>query len=82
MQLSDIQLKFFADYIEKELGIVYSSANYFQLDQRIEKIAVYMGLADKNAVYEKGLKEGIHGAFKSYLLDIATNNETSFFRDP
>lgn len=82
MQLSDQQLKFFADFIEKELGIVYSSANYFQLDQRIEKIAQYLGIPDKESVFQKGLKEGIHGAFKSYLLDTATNNETSFFRDP
>lgn len=82
MQLTDSQLKFFADYIEKELGIVYSAANYFQLDQRVEKIAQYLGMPDKMSVYERGLKEGIHGAFKSYLLDVATNNETSFFRDP
>lgn len=82
MQLSDNQLKFFADFIEKELGIVYSSTNYFQLDQRIEKIAQYLGIESKENVYQKGLTEGIHGAFKSYLLDTATNNETSFFRDP
>lgn len=82
MQLNDNQLKFFADFIEKELGIVYSTTNYFQLDQRIEKIAQYLNLEDKVSVYQKGVKEGIHGAFKSLLLDTATNNETSFFRDP
>lgn len=82
MQLSDLQLKFFADYIEKELGIVYSSSNYFQLDQRLEKIAQYLGLPDKEAVYTKATKEGVHGDFKQFLLDTATNNETSFFRDP
>ena len=82
MSLTDQQLKFFADYIEKELGIVYSSVNYFQLEQRIEKIAVYLGLKTSLEVYEKSTNEGIRGDFKQYLLDIATNNETSFFRDP
>ncbi len=82
MSLTDPQLKFFADYIEKEIGIVYSVSNYFQLEQRIEKIAHYLGLKSSTDVYDKSIKEGIYGDFKQYLLDIATNNETSFFRDP
>ena len=82
MSLTDPQLKFFADYIEKEIGIVYSVSNYFQLEQRIEKIALYLGLKTSTDVYDKSIKEGIYGDFKQYLLDIATNNETSFFRDP
>ena len=82
MGLSDNQIKFFADYIQKELGIVYSPAVYFQLEQRIEKIAQFFGWANAEEVYRKALSQGITGDFKQYLLDIATNNETSFFRDP
>jgi chemotaxis protein methyltransferase CheR len=82
MTLNDQQLKYFADFIEKELGIVYAPMNYFQLDQRIEKIAQYLGLKSAIEVYDKSIKEGIFGDFKQYMLDIATNNETSFFRDP
>jgi chemotaxis protein methyltransferase CheR len=82
MTLNESQLKYFADYIEKELGIVYTNSNYFQLDQRLEKIAHFLGLKDQEAVHEKAIKEGIHGDFKQFLLDTATNNETSFFRDP
>ena len=82
MGLTEPQLKFFADYIEKELGIVYAPMNYFQLEQRIEKIALFLNLKTAEEVYDKSLRDGIFGDFKQYLLDIATNNETSFFRDP
>jgi chemotaxis protein methyltransferase CheR len=82
MSMTDVQLKFFADYIEKELGIVYAPMNYFQLEQRIEKIAIHMKLKNTEEVYDLAVKSGIFGDFKQQLLDIATNNETSFFRDP
>ncbi len=74
-------LKFFADYIQKELGIVYVDANYFQLDHRLRQIATQLEIESVEALYEKG-QAGITGQFRSLLLDIATNNETSFFRDP
>jgi hypothetical protein len=53
MAMTDIQLKFFADFIEKELGIVYAPMNYFQLEQRIEKIALFLKLKSTDDVYEK-----------------------------
>lgn len=73
-------LRFFAKYIEGELGIVYAEHNYFQLQNRLEEIAKLQGIADIEALY-KSAQAGIHGAFKQLLLDISTNNETSFFRD-
>lgn len=82
MSASNVSLKFFADFIEKELGIVYLPENYYQLDQRLKQIAEYLSLPDQTAVYLKATKEGISGDFKQFLLDTATNNETSFFRDP
>lgn len=81
MTLSKPQLKHFADYIEKEIGIVYAEQNYFQLEQRLERIAQATGMADTNQLFEKALG-GITGDLKALLLDVATNNETSFFRDP
>lgn len=75
-------LKFFADFIEKELGIIYSQQNYFQLEKRINDICKSLEVEDANALHLKALKEGITGHFKSLLLDVATNNETSFYRDP
>lgn len=74
-------LKFFADFIEQELGIVYAEVNYYQLEHRLKDIAIQLGFEDLNALHRVAIN-GIHGQMKSLLLDIATNNETSFFRDP
>lgn len=74
-------LIFFAKYIEKELGIIYAEHNYFQLKNRLEEIAKLKGVETIERLYEEAQK-GIQGAFKQLLLDVATNNETSFFRDP
>lgn len=79
--LPNVRLKFFADFIEKELGIIYSEQVYYQLQQRLDKVAEYLGLKDSEELYVKAVKDGISGDFKAYLLDISTNNETSFFRD-
>jgi chemotaxis protein methyltransferase CheR len=74
-------LSFFAKYIEKELGIVYSEFNHFQLQNRLEEIAKILGLAGPDALYDLAQKP-LAPTVKQLLLDIATNNETSFFRDP
>lgn len=78
---SETILPFFAKYIEQELGIIYAEHNYFQLENRLEEIARVLGVKGVPALFEQGQK-GIHGQFKQLLLDSATNNETSFFRDP
>jgi chemotaxis protein methyltransferase CheR len=74
-------LKYFSSYIEKEVGIIYSDHNAFQLRNRLEDIAKMMGEASIHSLFTTAQK-GITGAFKQMLLDVATNNETSFFRDP
>lgn len=73
-------LKFFADYIESQLGIMYTDANYFQLEHRLRDISHQLGMNDINELYAKA-KTSIEGSFKNLLLDLATNNETSFYRD-
>lgn len=74
-------LKFFADYIEQQIGIVYSESNYFQLEHRLSDIITLLGFKDMDELWKKA-QTGIHGQFRDLLLDVATNNETSFFRDP
>lgn len=79
MQNNEI-LVFFSKYIEQQLGIVYSEHNYFQLQNRLEEIAKQLNFSDVDALFIEALK-GINGTFKQLLLDMSTNNETSFFRD-
>ncbi len=77
----DEVLKFFSAYIEREIGIVYADHNAFQLRNRLDEICKLVGEPDIHALH-RSAKGGIAGAFKQLLVDVATNNETSFFRDP
>jgi hypothetical protein len=81
MSLSSEQLKFFADYIEQKLGIIYAKENYYQLERRLTDIAGTLGLSSPGELWQKA-QTGIFGQMQSLLLDQATNNETSFFRRP
>ena len=78
--IPDSTLIFFAKYIEAELGIVYAEHNFFQLKRRLEDIASTMNCSI-NDLYKQS-QSGVSGQLKQLLLDTATNNETSFFRDP
>lgn len=73
-------LKYFASYIESQLGIVYVEANFYQLEHRLNDITTQLGFKDIQELYSKA-QSGIDGQMKSLILDLATNNETSFFRD-
>lgn len=73
-------LNYFSKYIQNELGIIYAEHNLFQLQNRLEEIAKLLGHNDINSLYAEAQK-GITGQFKQLLLDLSTNNETSFFRD-
>lgn len=82
MALTELQLKPFADFIKRELGIIYDVQNYYQLEQRLGKIAQMMSLGSSEEICTLQAKSGITGTLKQLLVDIATNNETMFFRDP
>ena len=73
-------LPFFQKYIESELGIVYAEHNAFQLLNRLEEISKLLDVKGIEQLFELAQK-GIAGQFRQLLLDVATNNETSFFRD-
>lgn len=71
---------YFARYIERETGINYADSNMYQLQSRLEE----MSKNEKLTIEELYLKfaNGTSGFLRQKLVDIATNNETSFFRDP
>jgi chemotaxis protein methyltransferase CheR len=81
MALTNEQLKFFADFIEQKLGIIYAKDNYYQLEKRLSEIATQLNYSGAEELWQKA-QGGIFGQMKMLLLDLATNNETSFFRDP
>lgn len=79
MQPNEI-LKYFADFVEKEIGIIYADHNYYQLQSRLEEVVRLQNLNDVRQLYELA-QLGLNSKLKQQLLDISTNNETSFFRD-
>ena len=80
MATDNLKLKFFATYIEAQIGIIYSETNYFQLEHRLNDIVTLLGCKDLDDLWLRA-QSGIDTQLRDLLLDLATNNETSFFRD-
>ncbi|MBX9766637.1 MAG: hypothetical protein K2X47_05140, partial [Bdellovibrionales bacterium] len=72
---------YFAKFIQQELGIIYSDHNWFQLENRLQEIVKHLELSGLEEFYQVA-QRGMQESHRQLLLDIATNNETSFFRDP
>lgn len=73
-------LDFFSKYIEEQMGIKYKETSYYQLENRLKDIAIQLDFSSVEALYESS-RQGVKTFVKTLLLDVATNNETSFFRD-
>ena len=81
MELSQEGLQYFSKFIETEIGIVYSESNFYQLDTRLVEIAKQVGYQDVHTLWQLAKTNQLPGTVKMLILDIATNNETLFFRD-
>ncbi|MFK8139061.1 MAG: protein-glutamate O-methyltransferase CheR [Bdellovibrionales bacterium] len=81
MLFKEHQYEFFASYIFEHTGIHYQESNYFQLDSRIKNLLKFLecDCVDKLITEFKTKKDK---ASHQMLIDLATNNETYFFRDP
>lgn len=75
-------IAFFSNYIEQETGIVYSGANLYQLQTRLEEICRTEKISSIHELATKFNANSVDKKLKQKLLDTATNNETLFFRDP
>lgn len=75
-------ISFFSNYIEQETGIVYSGANLYQLQIRLEEICKAENISSLHELAQRFNSNFIDKKLKQKLLDTATNNETLFFRDP
>jgi len=73
-------LKIFADLILKETGIVFKESNFYQLESRIEHIMQQNQLTLD--AFIRAVVTERRADLLAQLHDQATNNETSFFRDP
>jgi chemotaxis protein methyltransferase CheR len=74
-------LQFFAQYIERETGIVYQDSNLYQLQSRLDEIIKLEKIPGLDDLYRQ-FQTAPNPFLRQKLLDIATNNETLFFRDP
>ncbi|APJ03135.1 CheR family methyltransferase [Silvanigrella aquatica] len=81
-ELNDEVFLFFSRFIESEIGIQYNETNRYLLLSRIQNIAKFLNFSDIDSLWKDIKTHGVNESAKSLILDIATNNETSFFRDP
>lgn len=80
MTLPKESLTIIAGMIEKALGIQYAEENHYQLSKRMAEVATTLGMKDADELFHV-LREGKNLKAMNAVLDAATNNETSFFRD-
>ena len=80
--LQSEMLTYFSTLIEKETGIQYNAINGHLLENRLRDLAKVMGFADVEAFWKDVKSRSLRPSEREMVLDLATNNETSFFRDP
>ncbi|MGZ3775692.1 MAG: CheR family methyltransferase [Bdellovibrio sp.] len=70
-----------AKIIQDEIGIQYNAENIYQLESRIAEVIKICNLNEDQVT--KMIVNGMEltPLFRQVLIDVATNNETSFFRD-
>lgn len=65
--------------IEQKTGIIYADHNLYQLENRVKTVMTEFNFKAEEDFYNDVL---INPRVLEKILDLATNNETSFFRDP
>lgn len=80
MTISAEVFEFFAKIIYDETGIVYNDGNKDALEKRIKDLALQFEFSSENDFY-RDCQRLLKSDYKAAIIDKATNNETSFFRD-
>lgn len=78
--ISEQIFNYFVDFIYKHTGITYPYAESYRLESRLNALCQVYQVSSIDELYQLYLS-GISNDMKQKLLDIATNNETFFFRD-
>ena len=73
-------LIFFSKLIQKESGIIYSEANFFQLENRLLDLVKELDYESVDLFYNE-VKKTTDVTLIKQIINKATNHETSFFRD-
>ena len=80
MAISSEIFDYFSKLIYDNTGIVYNEKNKFALSNRLEKISKDLEFDDPGSLYT-AVKGGCPQETMDYILEVATNHETLFFRD-
>ena len=80
MTIEQDKILYFANFIKEHLGIIYADANMYQLEHRLNDICYQLGFKTIDELYQNA-HIVMTSQMKELILDLATNNETSFFRD-
>lgn len=79
--MSKAILEYFSNMIAKEIGITYVESDYYQLEIRLQNFQKLKGYESMEAIYTKFQSGRATSQEFQEFLELATNNETSFFRD-
>ena len=80
-ELAPEVFQYFSRLIEEETGILYDVDNAYLLKNRLTDLAQGLGMQQVSELWRDVQSNGLSLAAKTMLFDLATNNETSFFRD-
>lgn len=78
---TDKVYKVIAEYIYKHCGILYTERDYYRLNSRINQVLKELQISDVELLIDKINSPVVDLQVHKLLIDIATNNETYFFRD-
>jgi chemotaxis protein methyltransferase CheR len=79
--MSKAILEYFSNLIAKEIGITYVESDYYQLEIRLQNFQKLKSYESMEAIYTKFQSGRATSQEFQEFLELATNNETSFFRD-
>lgn len=75
-------LSYFAALVEREIGILYRDSDVYQLETRLANYVRMRGLPSVEDLHKRFATGLARATEIQEFLELATNNETSFFRDP
>jgi chemotaxis protein methyltransferase CheR len=80
--LTDDLFRLFADWIRSRSGIEFSEANRYLLEKRLQRRAEELGLDSLTRYYHRLKYDSPTDAEADRILDLISNPETYFFREP